>query len=89
MDRIRFSPIKDFLIKQKYGVSFEDVLSGELVDEIEHPKRTNQKILIFEYKNYLWSIPFVVEHKGIFLKTLYPSRKLMKRYKRGKNDKEI
>jgi len=88
MDKARWNPLKSYLLKQKYGVSFEDVISGIFVDEIQHPNRDNQKILIFEYNDYLWSVPFVIEESGIFLKTIYPSRKLMKKYK-GANNEEI
>jgi len=32
----------------------------------------------------LWVVPFVNEGKGIFLKTIYPSRKIKKLYEKGK-----
>ena len=35
--------------------------------------------MLFEYKRYIWIIPYVIEKNGdIFLKTLYPSRKYTK-----------
>ena len=89
MRKVHWSPLKSFLLKQKLGVSFEDLIKdGIFIDEIQHPSRDNQKILIYEYKHYLWSIPFVPEKNGAFLKTIYPSRKLMKKYK-GANNEEI
>jgi len=47
-------------------------------------------IMIFEYKNYVWAVPCVIEEKRVFLKTAFPSRKYTKRYKRGgiKNEKD-
>ena len=50
------------------------------MDVIKHPKREHQVILVYEYKKYLWAVPGVVDGETVFLKTLYPSRKLMKRY---------
>jgi hypothetical protein len=88
MKKVRWNPLKGYLLKQKYGVSFEDVIGGILIDETQHPKRDNQRIFIFEYDHYLWSIPYVVEGNGVFLKTIYPSRKLTKKYK-GANNEEI
>jgi len=32
----------------------------------------------------LWAVPYVIEGETIFLKTIYPSRKLMKLYKKGR-----
>ena len=82
MKKARWSPLKDFLLKKERGISFEDlIINGTFIDEIKHPSRENQRILIYEYKNYIWSIPFVPEKEGGFLKTIYPSRKLMKKYK--------
>ena len=89
MEKVRWSPLKSFLLKQEHGVSFEDlIIEGTFVDEIKHPSRDNQRMLIYEYKHYIWSIPFVTEKDGIFLKTIYPSRKLVKKY-RGANHEEI
>ena len=75
MQKARWSPLKNFLLKQERGVSFEDLIfEGILIDDIKHPSRENQRILIYEYNNYLWSIPYVPEKEGGFLKTIYPNR---------------
>jgi len=39
--------------------------------------------LVFEHKKYIWITPCVIEEKNVFLKTLYPSRKYRKFYKKG------
>ncbi|MFT7638138.1 MAG: hypothetical protein ACI9Y8_001929, partial [Candidatus Omnitrophota bacterium] len=62
------------------GVGFEDILKAECIEILNHPKKDHQKILVYEYKDYIWAIPCVIDGEGIFLKTLYPSRKLTKRY---------
>ncbi|MGR3220015.1 MAG: toxin, partial [Candidatus Anammoxibacter sp.] len=62
------------------GTSFEDLLNkGNLISVKRHPKRKEQNIMLFEFKKYIWIVPYVEEEKGtIFLKTLYPSRKYTK-----------
>lgn len=58
-------------------------MSAELIAVKEHPGRGNQNIMLFKYKRYIWVVPYVENEKEIFLKTLYPSRKYTKLYKRG------
>lgn len=79
---IRWNVQKSIRLKRMRGVSFEDILSADLVDSRDHPARSDQKVLIFDYRGYIWAVPFVIEEGGIFLKTLYPSRKYQKIYKK-------
>ena len=65
------------------GVSFEEILHAELVAVKEHAHYPGQKVMLFKHRNYIWVVPFVEEADYIFLKTLYPSRKRTKEYKRG------
>jgi len=51
------------------------------VDVRGHPEKGHQKIMVFEHKGYLWAVPYVKEGDHIFLKTIYPSRKLTRLYK--------
>lgn len=82
-----FSEEKNILLKKSRGVSFEDVLEaiqkGNILDDIEHPssKRSQQRVLVIKIKNYVYAVPYVENDQGtIFLKTIYPSRKLTKSY---------
>jgi len=70
------------------GINFDRVIlelnSNKELAIVEHPNKTQypkQKIFIIEIKNYVYAIPFVQE-KGncFFLKTIFPSRKLTKKY---------
>ena len=80
--KARWNELKSKRLKQTRGVSFEEILQGKQIDKIEHPTKSNQNILIYEYKEYIWAVPFVIEEDGMrFLKTIYKSRKLMKIYK--------
>lgn len=84
MKEIRWNVLKSERLKRTRGVSFEEITASKLIDIRKHPNRENQKILIYQHKGYLWAVPYVIEGETIFLKTIYPSRKLMKLYKKGR-----
>lgn len=58
-------------------------MASRLIAVKEHPARKHQSVLLFEYKSYIWIVPFVVKGQEVFLKTLFPSRKYTKLYKKG------
>lgn len=39
--------------------------------------------MLFEYRGYVWVVPYVETGGELFLKTLFPSRKYTKLYKQG------
>jgi len=80
---LRWNALKSERLKRTRGVSFEEIITSKLVDIRKHPGRENQKILIYQHKGYFWAVPYVIEGETVFLKTIYPSRKLTKLYKRG------
>ena len=80
---IRWNALKNIRLKLTRRVSFEEIMHARLLDLTDHPNRNDQKILMYEHKGYVWVVPFVFEEKGIFLKTIYPSRKLKKFYEKG------
>ncbi|MBI4801527.1 MAG: toxin [Elusimicrobia bacterium] len=83
MADIRWDIFKSDKLKRERGISFEEIIQGKLLVIKEHPNRVNQNILLFEHKNYIWVVPYVVNKKEIFLKTLFPSRKYTKMWKNG------
>lgn len=83
MKDIRWSQLKSERLKKTRGVSFEEIVSAKLVSIKTHPKRANQNIMLFKYKGYIWIVPYVEESYYIYLKTLYPSRKFTKLYRKG------
>lgn len=86
---LRWDPQKSEHLKRTRGVSFEEIIRCRYLGIAQHPVRDHQKILIFEHNNYLWAVPFVADRKSLFLKTIYPSRKLMRTFKKGNpNEKE-
>ena len=81
---IRWSRLKNIRLKLIRGISFNEIIHAKFLALIDHPNRVDQRILICEYKAYVWVVPFIYEEKGIFLKTIYPSRKHKKLYEKGK-----
>lgn len=88
MNEIRWNPLKSERLKKTRGVSFEEIITAKLIDVLKHPARTDQNIMVYDYKGYLWAVPFIFGPEGIFLKTIYPSRKLMRIYRRKANEKD-
>ena len=83
MKEIRWDLLKSERLKRTRGVSFEEIIQSKLIVVKKHPKKTHQDLMLFEHKGYIWVVPYVVAGDEVFLKTLYPSRKYTKRYKRG------
>jgi len=65
-------------------MGFEEIIvaisEGKLLVTLGHHKRPNQKIYVVNIANYAYMIPFVEDDEKKFLKTIYPSRKMTKRY---------
>lgn len=81
---MRWNIVKSSRLKRIRGVSFEElIIDGKMIDIIDNPGRQGQHMLVFEHKKYIWITPCVIEEKNVFLKTLYPSRKYRKFYKKG------
>ncbi|MBI1952922.1 MAG: toxin [Candidatus Omnitrophica bacterium] len=83
MKEIRWNLLKSERIKRARGASFEEILQAPLIAVKKHPKKEHQNIMLFERKGYVWVVPYVENDDEIFLKTLYPSRRYTKMYRRG------
>ena len=83
-----FSADKNQQLIKERRVGFEDVIvalaNGKLLDTISHfniAKYPNQEIYIIDINEYVYLVPFVRKDKQtVFLKTIFPSRKLTKKY---------
>ena len=75
---------KNQKLKDERGIGFEDIViaidEGRLLVTLEHLKRPNQKIYVVNVENYAYMVPFVKDGKKRFLKTIYPSRTMTKKY---------
>ncbi len=83
MTDIHWALSKSEELKRERGVSFEEIVRAKLVAVMEHPSRSRQSIMLFEFRDYIWVVPFVTQGEEIFLKTLFPSRKYTKKWKKG------
>ncbi len=81
---IRWNALKNIRLKFTRRISFEEIIKSNLLGLGKNPGRNHQRVLIYEYKSYTWAVPFVFDGEGIFLKTIYPSRKYKKLYEKGK-----
>lgn len=89
MRRISWSPEKNDVLRERYGgrLCFEDIVAaiegGALLDDIEHPNRSgypHQRMLVVLLDDYVYTVPYVENGDGIFLKTAFPSRRLKALY---------
>jgi hypothetical protein len=78
---------KDAWLRYYRKVSFEffaDIIEkGEYADFHENPSNRDHNIFIIEFNEYTYVIPFDIDgDENIILRTIYPSRKYNKFYKR-------
>lgn len=89
----RWDPDKSKLLKRERGIGFEDIVEalndGRLLADTPHPKPeyAHQRLLVVDIQGYAVIVPYVVEEGGLFLKTLYPSRKVTKRFQPNRGPK--
>ena len=84
---IDWNPRKNVELVERHGIGFEEVLvaigGGGVLENRSHPnlgRYGHQRQLIVEIHGYAWVVPYVRHDDGLFLKTMYPSRKATKRY---------
>jgi hypothetical protein len=86
---------KNMLLKANLdrAVCFEDIVlaieNGGLLDDVEHMndvRYPHQRVYIVLFNNYVYCVPYVIDGTFVFLKTIYPSRKLTKKYLSGVHD---
>ena len=76
-------------VRVRHGVSFDDVASqierGNVLADSEHPNQERypgQGLFVVNVRGYAYVVPYVEHETGVFLKTLYPSRKATRDYLR-------
>lgn len=88
--KIEFSEEKNLILQETRGICFFEVIkaieNGKILDDLKNKNYINQKILVVKIKNYVYVVPYVINKKkgAIFLKTVYPSRILTKKYLKKK-----
>ncbi|HEY4493363.1 MAG TPA: BrnT family toxin [Candidatus Paceibacterota bacterium] len=93
MKEFQWDPLKNELLKQERGISFEEVVvslnSGPPIDYSVHPnqkKYRNQMMYKILIRDYVYLVPCIRKGEVEFLKTIIPSRKATKDY--FKNNKK-
>ena len=81
---------KNEILKKERDLSFEEIIfhitHDGLLDVIQHPNRDkypHQKMFVVNVEDYVCLVPFVENDEIIFLKTIFPSRKMTKKYLGG------
>ncbi len=90
--QITWNEEKNQLLQIQRGISFEmieeKIVQKDILDIRDHPNKVkypNQKILIMELNGYIYFVPFVEDEYKYFLKSIIPSRKLNKEFKKDKS----
>lgn len=85
-----WDPDKNERLKQKRGISFEEIAfhveRGDVLDILEHPnqeKYRGQGILVVQVEDYAYLVPFLDTEAEVILKTAIPSRKATRQYLGG------
>jgi hypothetical protein len=89
-----FDKLKNEILAKERSIDFPQVIEtiaekGILLD-IEHPNQKrypNQFMLVIEYNNYTYCVPYVKDGGICFLKTVFPNRDFMYLLKEIKNEK--
>lgn len=87
--KFEWNPEKNEWLKKNRGISFETIVfhlsQGDLWKVSDHPeqeKYSGQRVYFVIVDGYIYLVPNVKEEKYIFLKTIIPSRKATRDYKK-------
>ena len=91
--RYEWDPKKNGWLKRERNISFEKIVfhlsQGDVWRVADHPDQENypgQRIYFVIAENYIYLVPHVVEDDYVFLKTIIPSRKATKAYRKEQED---
>lgn len=86
-----WNPEKNERLKKERHISFEQIIfhlsQGNIWKISDHPdqeKYPGQNIYFVIVEDYIYLVPYVIDQNYIFLKTIIPSRKATKMYKKGR-----
>jgi hypothetical protein len=85
---ISWSEEKNLQLKIERKLSFEEVAAaienGSVLDDIAHPyalRKGSQRLLLVEINGYVCVVPYVREGTRMFLKPIYRSRAMQKKFR--------
>lgn len=78
---------KNRKLREEREICFEDVVvavdEGRVLDILYHPNSSryqHQLVLVIEISQYVYLVPLVEDDNKVFFKTIFPSRKMTKKY---------
>ena len=84
---VRWNAEKNIQLQEERNVSFEKIVAaiaaGNLLDDLKHPnweRYPRQRQFVVSFNGYAYVVPYVEENNAYFLKTIYRSRDMTKRY---------
>jgi len=83
VEEFKWNLLKSKRLKKTRGMSFEEIVKARLVKIKENSARPGQRLMLYEVKGYIWVVPCLLMENKLFLKTLYPSRKYTKMFRKG------
>lgn len=88
-----FDPDKNNVLQAKRGISFEQVITwieaDRIIDVRSHhntDRYPHQYIIEVLGDDYVYLVPCIINKNEVFLKTIYPSRKAEKIFRKGRSD---
>ena len=91
--RYEWDPQKNEWLKTERDISFEKIVfhlsQGDVWKVADHPDQENypgQKIYFVIVEGYVYLVPHVIERDHVFLKTIIPSRKATRTYKKEQEE---
>ncbi len=92
--KYEWNPNKNEWLKTNRHISFEQIIfhlgRGDVWRISDHPnqeKYPGQKLYFVPVNGYIYIVPHIIEQEYIFLKTIIPSRKATRDYRREKEKK--
>jgi len=82
----RWSEEKDRWLRENRHIGFKEIVDalneGRMLADVANPSRNfpHQRAYIVEFSGYAIVVPYVRDGDDVFLKTLYPDRKMRRRY---------
>jgi uncharacterized DUF497 family protein len=81
-----WSEAKESRLVSERGLSFKMVVeaskNGKIISDFQNPAigRSHQRIILIEVQSYIVTVPYVIDKKVKFLKTMYFDRKYNEMY---------
>jgi uncharacterized DUF497 family protein len=93
--KFEFDHDKNDILASERGVSFSQIIDiiaeNGVLANIPHPNKKrypNQFMLVVEFNDYTYCVPYVLDNDVAFLKTIFPNRDFMFLLKEKNDEKQ-